>query len=98
MDNQINQNRGEPPEKAKMARASVIIGIIMLAGWLLPFIGFPLAITGIILGALGLNSARRDLGRAGIFLNSLGLGITFINLAISLYLLLTGRINPLMFY
>ena len=98
MENQINQNTGEALAKAKMARTSVLIGIVMLAGWLLPFIAFPLAITGIIFGFLGLSSARRDLARAGIFLNSLTLGITLMNLAVGLYMLLTDRINPLIFF
>ncbi|NLA11636.1 MAG: hypothetical protein GX883_05875 [Firmicutes bacterium] len=80
----------------RSARNSVICGIVMLAGWAIPFVGAPLGAFGLVMGVTGLPSRRRDLARSGIFLNSLGLALTALNMFLSYYLLTTGKLDPLL--
>jgi hypothetical protein len=77
-----------------MARSSVKIGIIMLAAWIIPFVGIFLAAVGLILGLMDRSGPRPDLANAGIFMNSLGLFLAIINVSVSLYLFLSGTIDP----
>ena len=76
------------PDMYRTARSSVICGIMMLAAWVLPLLGMPL-------GIAGLPSSRRDLARAGIFLNGIGLFFTALNMFLGIYLLLTGKLDLL---
>lgn len=85
-------------DQKEIARLSTILGIVMLAGWLIPFIGLPLGVTGLALGITGRSSSRKDLASAGIFLNSLGLGLTAANVIVTFYLLITGKLDQLFFY
>ncbi len=73
-----------------MARNSVKIGIVMLVAWIIPLFGIILAVTGLVTGIASVPSSRRDLARAGIFLNSLGLGLSLLNLTVSIYFLLSS--------
>ncbi len=77
-----------------MARNSVKIGIVMLLFWVVPLIGFILALVGILLAAMDHSGTRPDLVRAGLFLNSLGLGLALLNLTLSIYLVVSGVIDP----
>lgn len=77
-----------------MARSSVKIGIIMLAAWILPLLGIFLAATGLTFGILSYSSPGRELARAGIFLNSLGLFMSLLNVSVSVYLYFSGAIDP----
>ena len=77
-----------------MARSSVKIGIIMLMVWVIPVFGLFLALTGLLLALFDKSSSRPDLIRAGIFLNSLGLSLALLNVTVSLYLFITGIIDP----
>ncbi len=86
---------GGTPDRFKPARISTILGIAMLVGWVVPFIGIPLGSTGLVLGIIGRRSLRTDLARAGIFLNALGLLLTGLNFTVSFYFLVSGKINPL---
>ena len=77
-----------------MARSSVKIGIIMLVIWVIPVFGLFLALTGLLLALLDKSKSRPDLVRAGIFLNSLGISLALLNVTVSLYLFLSGMIDP----
>lgn len=77
-----------------MARSSVKIGIVMLLFWVIPLFGFVLALVGILLAVMDRSGARPDLVRAGLFLNSLGLGLALLNITLSIYLVLSGVIDP----
>jgi len=77
-----------------MARSSVKIGVIMLAAWIIPVVGIFLAIVGLVLGAMDRSGKRPDLVRAGLFMNSLGLFLSVINVSVSLYLFYSGAIDP----
>lgn len=77
-----------------VARSSVKIGIIMLMVWVIPVFGLFLALTGLLLALFDKKSSRPDLIRAGIFLNSLGISLALLNVTVSLYLYLSGMIDP----
>jgi len=77
-----------------MARSSTKIGIVLLLVWVIPMVGIALAIVGLLLAILARNEPRSDLVRAGIFLNSLGLSLSLMNVSVSLYLFLSGIIDP----
>jgi hypothetical protein len=80
--------------KSLMARSSVKIGILMLLLWAVPLIGLALALVGILMAVTDRSGTRPDLVRAGLFLNSLGLGLALLNLTLSLYLVASGVIDP----
>ncbi len=80
-----------------MARNSIKIGIVMLVAWVIPLVGIILAVTGLVIGIASVPSSRRDLARAGIFLNSLGLGLSLLNLTVSIYFLLSSEFDLQMF-
>lgn len=77
-----------------MARNSVKIGIINLAVWIIPLLGFLLAALGFVLLAYGYSDERKDMVRAAIFLNTLGLSMSILNLVVSAYLISSGIIEP----
>lgn len=76
-----------------MARNSVKIGIVMLILWVVPFIGLMLAVAGLVLGIVSYSNLKDDMAGAGIFMNSLGFGLSVLNLSVSLYLLLSGELD-----
>ncbi len=76
-----------------MARNSVKIGIIMLALWIVPGIGLILAVAGLVLGIISYSNLKDDMARAGIFLNSLGFGLSILNITVSLYLFFSGEVD-----
>lgn len=80
----------------RLAYTSVQCGIIMLVGWIVPFLGFALGLAGLYMGVTGLTSPRKDLARAGIFLNSLGLALVALNVYISYYMLTSGKLEMLL--
>ena len=76
------------------ATASLVLGLISLVGWCLPFVGLPMTITGLVLGIRGLKSPRSGFATAGIVLNGIGLVATIANAVIGAYLGATGQ-HPL---
>jgi hypothetical protein len=67
---QLDRGRG-------MALAGLILGIIGIIVWLIPFFGFPVTIVGIILSALGRRStSRKGMALAGLVLGIVGLVLT----------------------
>lgn len=77
-----------------MARSSVKIGIIMLIAWIIPLFGIILSSAGLIQAIAGYTTPQRDLARAGIFLNSLGLVLSLLLVVVSLYLYFSGAFDP----
>lgn len=49
-----------------MAMVSLGLGLINLCAWVIPLVGIPLSLAGIVTGALGLKSERRSLGIIGL--------------------------------
>ena len=76
------------------AVASLVLGIISLLSWCLPFIGLPVAIVGLVLGIKDRQSPNRGMAIAGIVMSVIGLVLSLINAAIGAYLGVTGQ-HPL---
>jgi hypothetical protein len=66
-------------DKKAFAIASLVLGIINLCSWFLPICGGPLALIGIVLGVVGLNSSKRGMAIAGIVLSGIGILLVLIN-------------------
>ena len=64
------------------AVVSMILGIIGVIAWLLPFLGFPITIAGLVLGIIGLKSQRPGMAIAGLVLCCIFLIATVINSAL----------------
>jgi hypothetical protein len=78
---------GEPPKLPLSqhnwkAIVSMILGIIGILAWLLPFTGFPITVAGLVLGILGLKSLRSGMAIAGLILCCIFLIATIINSAL----------------
>ena len=73
--------------------ASLVLGIISLFAWLLPIIGFPVAITGIVFGAKALRSHKPAAAGAGLALSIVGAFATTVNAAIGAYMGVTGQLH-----
>lgn len=69
-----HNTRGSGP-----AIASLILGIVGAIAWLLPFIGFPVTVVGLILGVTGRKSDKKGVATAGLVLSIIFLVFTVIN-------------------
>ncbi|MCI5745139.1 MAG: hypothetical protein MR270_02515 [Erysipelotrichaceae bacterium] len=63
----------------KKALASMILGFVGLVAWLLPLVGYPVTIVGLILGIVALKSVDRKKATVGVVLCSICLLATLIN-------------------
>ena len=73
---------GTPPAAESgsgMAVASLVLGILSLVPWWILYVGLPIAIVGIIMGALGRRSvSRRGIATAGLVCSIIGLAVLII--------------------
>lgn len=70
-----------------LALAGMILGIISMITWLLPILGYPTAIVGLILSIIGRRSvSRKGMAITGIILSSIALVLTLCNSALGVYL------------
>ena len=69
------------------AIAGLVLGITSLLAWLLPLLGYPVSI-GIIMGALGKKSEKKNIAIVGLVLSIIGLVLTLGNSAYGVYLAL----------
>jgi len=74
------------------AIASLVLGIVGLIMWLLPILGYPVTIVGLVLGIKGRKSIKRGVAIAGIILSSIGLFLTIVNSIVGAYLGATGQL------
>lgn len=72
-------------EKKGLSIASLVLGIIGMAGWLLPIVGFPVILTGLALGIVGREKGGRGMANAGIVLCIVTLVLVSGNAAIGAY-------------
>ena len=81
-----------PPEQGRgKAVAGLVLGIISMIAWLLPIVGLPISIVGIVLAAQGRRSvSRRTLATVGLVLSIIALVLTLINAALGAYLRVRG--------
>ena len=72
--------------------ASMVLGIVGFLAWCIPLFGYPVCITGLILGIVGLNKGGKGMAIAGIIMCSITLLFTVINSAIGAYMGATGQL------
>jgi hypothetical protein len=60
--------------------------------WLLPLLGFPVTIIGLIMGVAGFKSTKKGMAIAGLVLSMIGLAVTIINSVIGSYMGATGQL------
>lgn len=66
-------------KKASMAMVGFILGLCSIGAWLIPIIGYPVTIIGIIFSSIGMNSANKDKAIIGLVLSIVFLIVTLIN-------------------
>jgi len=74
-----NPTDGLDAAKDGKATAALVLGIIGMVAWIIPIIGFPISITGAILGGTGMQSTKQGQAIAGIILCEIGCVAGLIN-------------------
>ena len=74
------------------AVTSLVLGIVGMLAWLLPIIGLPVAITGLVFGVRSLNSVNKGMAFAGLTLSIIGTVLSIINASIGAYMGATGQL------
>ncbi len=91
-DNNNTPVQPQPEEKKGMSIASLVLGICGIVGCCLPILGYPVAITGLVLGIIGKNKGAKNLAIAGIIVSSVTLGLTLINSILGVIMALNGQL------
>ena len=76
---------------ASKATASMVLGIIGMVAWVIPIIGFPIQIVGLVYGIKAKNSSQNGRAIAGIVLCIIGLVFSTANAIYGAYLGATGQ-------
>ncbi len=69
----------------KKSKTSLMLGIIGMVAWIIPIIGFPIQITGLVLGIKELKTTKGRVAMVGVVLCIVGLILTSINASIGAY-------------
>lgn len=72
-------NRGQ-------ATAALVLGLVGLIAWLIPCVGLPVTVVGIIMGVKGSRSSARGMARAGLILSIVSAALTVVNAAAGAYM------------
>lgn len=78
--------------KEKKSTAALALGVLSLIFWLLPVLGLPVAVIGIILGIKGLKN-KQKLAQAALICSIIGLALAAANAALGAYLGATGQLT-----
>ena len=68
-----------PPYQKDRSSAALILGTLSLIFWLLPILGIPVSIVGIVLSSDARRGPRPELGRTALVLSTVGLGLAALN-------------------
>jgi len=74
------------------AVTSLVLGIVGMLAWLLPIIGLPVAITGLVFGVRSTNSENKGMAIAGLTLSIIGIVLSIINASIGAFMGATGQL------
>jgi len=74
------------------AIASLVLGIASLIMWCCPFVGLPIAGTGLILGIVAMKGPNRGMAIAGVVLSVVGLLLAIANAVLGVILTLSGEL------
>jgi hypothetical protein len=83
----------EDSKQDSKANASVVLGITGLVALLVPGVGLPLSVAGIVLGKIGLKSPRGNNAKVGLVLSSFGLFLTVVAMSVISWGLLTESVS-----
>ena len=72
--------------------ASMVLGIVGFLAWCIPLFGYPVCVTGLVLGVLGLKKGGKGMAIAGIIMCVITLIFTLINSILGAYLGATGQL------
>jgi hypothetical protein len=72
---------------------SLCLGLFGLIALILPTIGLPTTITGLVLGIKSVNGPRKGMATAGIVLSIIGLVLSTGNAALGAYMGATGQLH-----
>ena len=72
-------NDGSNTSNNNSALVGMILGLVSIIAWLIPLLGYPCTIVGIIFSTKGLNTNKRGMAIAGLVLSIIFLIFTFIN-------------------
>ena len=59
--------------------ASFVLGLVGILAWLLPLVGYPVTIVGLVLGCIARKKEKNGFSLAGIILSALTLALTLGN-------------------
>ena len=90
-----NNESNSKPKASGLAIAALVLGIVGLAAWCLPCLGYIVTSVGIILGILGIRETQKDKGGkgmaiAGVVLCAISLVLTLINSFLGAYIAVNG--------
>lgn len=73
-----NNNQSEKPAQG-LAIASMVLGIVGFVACCLPLVGYPVTITGLVLGIVAKGKGAKGMAIAGIIMSTITLILTLIN-------------------
>lgn len=81
MSDEMNYNAPQE-EKKGMSIASLVLGCCGVIAWCIPLFGYPVTITGIVLGCIGMKKGGKTFAIIGIILSAIFFIATIISSAI----------------
>lgn len=88
----VQPNQPQQPEQKGFSIASMVLGICGWVAWCLPILGYPVCITGLVLGILGVKKGGKGMAIAGIVMSAITLVLTLFNSLLGAYLGATGQL------
>ena len=85
----------DDPEEERLEKkgsTALTIGIVAMIAWLLPIVGLPVAVTGLVFGSQGARAQENGKAIAGIVLSAVGLMLTIGNSILGI-MLMQGQLN-----
>ncbi|SHH66469.1 hypothetical protein [Clostridium grantii] len=75
--------------QVKNSKSPLVLGILSAIFWLIPIIGVPVSIAGIIVSVKKSKSEKGGFSKAGIILSIIGLVLSIGNIALGAYIVST---------
>ncbi len=88
----ISFDAGDATKNGK-ATTGLVLGIIGMIAWIMPLIGAPVTIIGLIFSIKGLKSLKHGVAIAGVVLSIIGLLATAVNSSIGAYQEILNQLN-----
>lgn len=84
----MEENSNIQTKPNSMAIASFVLGLCGIIAWLLPLVGYPVTILGIVFGAISRKTQKNGFNMAGLILSIIFLLVTLGNSAYGVFLAL----------